>query len=133
MLGMPVEKWDQHWAPMHLLCPPCAGFHAVARMETFDDYSRYRWPGSPISWTCPGGMRRGRVQARRSNSSSPTTDSSLLASSKGWSRFTGGSVGTTVYYFRLYFLAHRKDFEIYGYDPRPFLWMAKQPISWETS
>merc|ERR1719500_1628541 len=41
MLGMPVEKWDQHWAPIHRLCPPCAGFHAVARMETFSDDSQY--------------------------------------------------------------------------------------------
>ena len=41
MLGMPVEKWDQHWAPMNLLCPPCLPFHAVARMETFSDDSQY--------------------------------------------------------------------------------------------
>ena len=41
MLRIPVEKWDQHWAPMHRLCPPCAGFHAVARMETFTDDSQY--------------------------------------------------------------------------------------------
>ena len=41
MLGIPVEKWDQHWAPMHLLCPPCLPFNAVARMETFSDDSQY--------------------------------------------------------------------------------------------
>ena len=24
MLGTPAASWDEHWAPMHLLCPPCA-------------------------------------------------------------------------------------------------------------
>ena len=24
MLGSPPTSWDEHWAPMHVLCPPCA-------------------------------------------------------------------------------------------------------------
>ena len=41
MLATPVESWDWHWIPIHLLCPPCAGFHVIGRMETFSEDAQY--------------------------------------------------------------------------------------------
>ena len=41
MLATPVESWDWHWIPIHLLCPPCAGYHVIGKMETFSEDTQY--------------------------------------------------------------------------------------------
>ena len=130
MLGMPVERWDQHWAPMHLLCPPCAGFHAVARMETFDDDSQYIIQMAGLSNILDVPWRN---EKRKSASSTFQLQLSY------YRQLTTGQLQRLVEVyrcnclnnscFRLFCLTHREDFETYGYDPRPFLWMAKQPIN----
>jgi len=41
MLQIPVHNWNEHWAPIHTLCPPCIRYDIVARMETFEKDSAY--------------------------------------------------------------------------------------------
>ena len=41
-VGTPVSKYDEHWRPMFLLCPPCHfKFDVIVKMETFDRYPDY--------------------------------------------------------------------------------------------
>ena len=36
-MGTPVSRYDEHWKPMFLLCPPCHfKFDVIVKMETFD-------------------------------------------------------------------------------------------------
>jgi len=37
LVGTPVSKYDEHWKPIFLLCPPCHfKFDVIVKMETFD-------------------------------------------------------------------------------------------------
>ena len=37
-----MSKYDEHWRPMFLLCPPCHfKFDVIVKMETFDRYPDY--------------------------------------------------------------------------------------------
>jgi len=37
LVGTPVSKYDEHWKPMFLLCPPCHfKFDVIVKMETFN-------------------------------------------------------------------------------------------------
>ena len=41
-VGNPVSKYDEHWRPMFLLCPPCHFKSDVfVKIETFDRYPDY--------------------------------------------------------------------------------------------
>jgi len=113
MLGMPVEKWDQHWAPIHRLCPPCAGFHAVARMETFSDDSQYIIQMAGLSHILEVPWRNEKRKSVRST---------FQLQLSYYRQLTPPQLERLVEVYRV-------DFETYGYDPRPFLWMAKQPMN----
>ena len=37
LIKTPVTKYDEHWRPQFLLCPPCHfKFDVIVKMETFD-------------------------------------------------------------------------------------------------
>ena len=131
MLGMPVEKWDQHWAPIHRLCPPCAGFHAVARMETFSDDSQYIIQMAGLSHILEVPWRNEKRKSARST---------FQLQLSYYRQLTPPQLERLVEVYRCnhfdpstskdYIVSlYRVDFETYGYDPRPFLWMANQPMN----
>ena len=36
LVETPIDKYDEHWRPIHLLCPPCHfNFDVIVKMETF--------------------------------------------------------------------------------------------------
>jgi len=36
-----LDVWDEHWAPITSLCPPCLRYTTIARMETFSEDTSY--------------------------------------------------------------------------------------------
>ena len=39
LLDTPVERYDEHWRPQYILCPPCHfNFDVIVKMETFTRY-----------------------------------------------------------------------------------------------
>ena len=36
LVETPIDKYDEHWRPIFLLCPPCHfNFDVIVKMETF--------------------------------------------------------------------------------------------------
>ena len=41
LIKTPVTKYDEHWKPQFLLCPPCHfKFDVIVKMETFDRWKQ---------------------------------------------------------------------------------------------
>merc|ERR1711962_1734011 len=109
MLNKPVDSWKEHWAPIHTLCPPCVRYEIIARMETFFEDSEYIIERAGLSDV---------LHVHWSNK-------------KG----TGSPFQRDFSFYRLLSIeqvqalaaVYRLDFELYGYDPEPYFWMAHQP------
>ncbi|KAF2364680.1 Sulfotransferase [Trinorchestia longiramus] len=42
LLSTPTSHYDEHWRPIHLMCPPCASkYDVIAKMETFNEDTQY--------------------------------------------------------------------------------------------
>jgi len=109
MLDTPVESWDWHWAPIHRLCPPCANYHVVGKMETFTEDTQY-------------------IVARAG-----LTD--ILDEVPLKNKKSSGSIFQLHFSYYRQLSRHqldrlvdvyREDFRLYGYDPQAFQWMADQ-------
>ena len=37
-----VEKLDEHWRPISLLCSPCIQWHQIIRWEKYTNTNKYR-------------------------------------------------------------------------------------------
>lgn len=108
MLEIPKERWNKHWAPIHILCPPCIRYDVIARMETFVDDSKYIIHRAGLS---------NILQVPWENKQ--RVGSSFERNLSFYRMLSVEQVQALVNIYRL-------DFELYGYDPEPFLWMASQ-------
>lgn len=107
MLEIPKESWDMHWAPIHTICPPCIRYDIVARMETFLEDSEYVIHRAGLS----------NISVPWRNKQS--VGSSFKRNLSFYGMLSEKQVQALVNIYRL-------DFELYGYDPEPFLWMASK-------
>jgi len=108
MLGTPAGSWDEHWAPMQFLCPPCARFHVVARMESFNEDTEYIISRAKLNHLL-------NVEWKNKNSAGSHFQRHLSYYRQLSVEQVEGLVE-----------AYRRDFILYNYDPEPYRWMAQQ-------
>jgi len=107
ILNTPLTKFDEHWMPIWMLCSPCiVRYDVIAKMETFSEDTQYTLAqaGLENKLTVEWKHRTG----------------------------TGGSSDTIAEYFSeltksevaALFRKYQLDFELYGYDPEPYLEIA---------
>lgn len=108
LINTPVTKFDEHWMPIWMLCSPCIiRYDVIGKMETFSEDTQYT-----ISQAGLGDSLSVEWKHRTG---------------------TGGSSDTIVEYFSqltqsevaALFTKYQLDFELYGYDPEPYLDIAK--------
>jgi len=108
ILNTPLTKFDEHWTPIWMLCSPCiVRYDVIAKMETFSEDTQYTLAqaGLENKLTVEWKHRTG----------------------------TGGSSDTIAEYFSeltksevaALFRKYQLDFELYGYDPEPYLEIAR--------
>lgn len=104
LLDTPVTKFDEHWMPIWMLCSPCiVRYDVIAKMETFSEDTQYTLTQAGL-------------------------EDQLIVE---WMHRTGtgGSSDTIAHYFSqltkaevaALFKKYQLDFELYGYDPEPYL------------
>jgi len=108
LINTPITKFDEHWMPMWMLCSPCVvRYTAIAKMESFSEDTQFiiNEAGLEDSLTVEWKHRTGTV----GNSDTIVDYYSQLTKSEIAALYT----------------KYRLDFELYGYDPDPYLDIAQ--------
>lgn len=110
LVGTPVSKYDEHWRPMFLLCPPCHfKFDVIVKMETFDRDTEFILSQRNLE---------NEVSLRKKHSSTQSQDSQDEAR-KLFSQLSKHMV-------RALYDKYRLDFQMFDYDIKDFIKFASE-------
>jgi len=110
LVGTPVSKYDEHWRPMFLLCPPCHfKFDVIVKMETFDRDTEFILSQRNLET---------EVSLRKKHSSTQSQDSQDEAR-KLFSQLSKHMV-------RALYDKYRLDFQMFDYDIKDFIKFASE-------
>merc|ERR1712179_881520 len=110
LVGTPVSKFDEHWKPMFLLCPPCHfKFDVIVKMETFHRDTQFILSQRALE---------DEVSLRKKHSSTKSQDSKDDARTM-FSQLSKHMV-------RALYDKYRLDFQMFDYDIKDFIQYASE-------
>jgi len=113
LVGTPVSRYDEHWKPMFLLCPPCHfKFDVIVKMETFDRDTQFILSQRSLE---------DEVSLRKKHSSSSSTKSQ---DKKDDARTLFSQLSKHM--VRALYDKYRLDFQMFDYDIKDFIKYASE-------
>jgi len=104
LLNTPVTKYDEHWMPIWMLCSPCrVRYDVIAKMETFSEDTQFTLSLAGLE---------GELEVEWKHRTGTGGSSDTIA--EYYSQLSQAEVAAL-------FKKYQLDFELYGYDPEPFL------------
>lgn len=109
LLDTPVNKYDEHWAPIWMLCSPCiVKYDVIGKMESFNEDTQYAIQAAGLEHL---------LAVEWKHRTGTGSDMEMIASY--YEQLTEIEVAAL-------FKKYQLDFELYQYDPEPFFQLTRK-------